>query len=145
MKNRCLRTGDFSHAKHGDPDRAPEITTLLGMLKHPLNPSYTSVAKPKIKMLPKYGYALVEEELPKCELDDKLLVRQNEILQKKLQKGNELDLNANIIENNNIDEDFVNRKSRKSGKSLLNVDDMDSLDDSLCPGLATSAVTYKLE
>lgn len=96
-------------------------------------------------MLPKYGYALVEEELNKDELDDTLLVKQNEILQKKLQDVKELDLNANVIDSDNNNDDLVHRKNKKSGKSLLNVDDIDSSSDIPCPGLATAAVTYKLD
>lgn len=95
-------------------------------------------------MLPKYGYALVEEELNKDELDHNLLVKQNEILQKKLQVK-ELDVNANVIDNDSTTDDILHRINRKCGKSLLNVDDLDSSSEILCPGLATAAVTYKLD
>lgn len=103
------------------------------MLHHPLNPSYNSVEKPKVKYLPKYGYALVEEELSKNELDDNLLVKQNEILQKELI---ETDMNSNFMADNNNNGGVVHRSINKNGKSSLNIDEF-------CPGLATSAVTYK--
>jgi hypothetical protein len=138
VKNRCLRTGDYSHATHGKTELAPEVTTMFGMLHHPLNPSYNSVAKPKVKMLPKYGYALVEEELSKNELDDNLLVKQNEILQKELINS---DINSNFMPNNNNIGGAVLRSNKKNDKSSLNVDEIDT--SSFCPGLATAAVTYK--
>ena len=147
------------------PEAAPATTTLFNMLHHPLNPSYTSVQTPKLKMLPQYGYALVEEELSKRELDDDILSKENEILQQRLMDGEEAhkdnshiikrklnsatgsylegnecnnvngDLNSNYLDANN-NSCTVNKRS----KSTLNVDEVES-----CPGLATSAVTYKLD
>jgi hypothetical protein len=144
VKNRVLRTGDFSHHTYGVPEAAPETTTLGGIWHSPINPTYTSVDKPKIKMLPKYGYALVEEELSKRELDDEILSKENEIMQQRLldeesaTKSKESvisDMNSNYIDDNN------NTVSKRN-KSSLNVDI--AMGES-CPGLATTATNYKLD
>lgn len=149
-----MRTGDKSHEKYGIPEAAPAITTLGNIWKHPLNPTYNSVEVPKVKMLPKYGYALVEEELPRRELDDDILSKENEILQQRLTDESSAnadypnfkrelsngsvatDLNSNYIDSNN-NSSVVKRRS----KSALNVKE----DDFACPGLATSPVTYTLD
>jgi hypothetical protein len=108
---------------------------MFGMLHHPLN----SVAKPAVKMLPKYGYALVEEELSKTELDDNFLAKQNEILQKELINT---DMNSNFMPDQNMNsEGSVTRKLKKIDKSSLNVEEIDA--SIFCPGLATTAVSYK--
>ncbi|CRL05274.1 CLUMA_CG018174, isoform A [Clunio marinus] len=174
VKNRCLRTGDRSHQQYGVPEAAPKTKTFLNIWRHPSNPTYTSVQKPKIKMLPKYGYALVEEELPKRELDDEILAKQNEILQQRLMaeekdlnvnsnstalkkrttgnagNKNEIDLNANYMDLNNnnkssslkLSSEIKQHFEKKSLDNLI----ADSVDvTSLCPGLATTAITYKLD
>lgn len=143
VKNRALRTGDFSHHTYGLPEAAPATKTIGDFWHHPLNPTYTSVEKPKIKMLPKYGYALVEEELSKRELDDEILSKENEIMQQRLDddssktKGNmEADMNSNYLDTNN-------NSVSKRNKSSLNVGD--GLMVESCPGLATIATNYKLD
>lgn len=94
-------------------------------------------------MLPKYGYALVEEELSKRELDEEILSKENEIMQQRLldddsqTKSKESDMNSNYIDTNN------NSTAMKRNKSSLNVGD-DLMSES-CPGLATTAVNYKLD
>lgn len=95
-------------------------------------------------MLPKYGYALVEEELSKRELDDEILSKENEIMQQRLDndssktKGNvEADMNSNYLDANN------NNSVSKRSKSSLNVGD--GLMVESCPGLATIATNYKLD
>lgn len=130
-----------------------------------MNPFYTTTQVPKLKMLPKYGYALVEEELSKRELDDEILSKENEILQQLMNDdaihkvnsptakrklhmhdgdGIEIDLNANYMDaNNNNSPSAASVKQRN--KSALNVDDVELPSISPCPGLATSAVTYKLD
>lgn len=155
----------MSHEIYGAPESAPATKTLFNILHHPINPSYTSVQTPKLKMLPQYGYALVEEELSKRELDDDILSKENEILQQRLMDGDEAhkgnsqitkrkhnqviesglngnecnntngDLNSNYLDANN------NSCTVKRNKSTLNVDE-----EASCPGLATSEkVTYKLD
>lgn len=153
----------MSHEKYGAPESAPEITTLFKMWHHPLNPTYTSVQTPKLKTLPQFGYALVEEELCKRELDDDILSKENEILQQRLMEGEDTlkggshvikrklvigsDLNGNECDNingdlnsNYLDSNNNSCKVSKRNKSTLNVEEAES-----CPGLATSAVTYKEE
>lgn len=109
-------------------------------------------------MLPKYGYALVEDELPRRELDDEILAKENVILQQRLmlddavlkagsprvkrkQNVGEPDLNSNYMDMNN-NSNTINSSSKKRNKSSLNVEVQAS---STCPGLATSAVSYKLD
>lgn len=150
VKNRALRTGDMSHYNYGVPEAAPATKTLGDFWHHPLNPSYTSVEKPKLKMLPKYGYALVEEELSRRELDDEILSKENEIMQKRLmvdepntssvkRKQVNGDLNSNYLDsNNNSSESSVIKRN----KTLLNISEAEL---NSCPGLASAAVTYKLD
>lgn len=144
--------------KYGVPEAAPPTKTYNDFWHHPLNPTYTSVQVPKIKMLPKYGYALVEDELPRRELDDEILAKENVILQQRLmlddavlkagsprvkrkQNVGEPDLNSNYMDMNN-NSNTINSSSKKRNKSSLNVEVQAS---STCPGLATSAVSYKLD
>lgn len=157
MKNRCLRTGDKSHHTHGVPEEAPATTTLFDMWHHPINPTYNSVHTPQVKMLPKYGYALVEEELSKRELDDDVLSKENDILQKRQRLKSEdavhnLERTSNMLDENaqsDMNSNYVdanNNSSRSSvvkrNKSSLNTDE-DDLPS--CPGLASAAVVYKLD
>jgi hypothetical protein len=148
---------------YGVPEAAPPTTTPGNFWHHPLNPFYTSTQVPEVKMLPKYGYALVEEELPKRELDDEILSKENEILQQRLMTDDavlkattpkakrklnavdddgEHDLNSNYMDTNNNEMSSATLKQRKSA---LNVNDTELSPSSVCPGLATSAVTYKLD
>lgn len=156
VKNRALRTGDMSHHTYGVPEAAPATKTLGDMWHHPLNPTYTSVEKPKLKMLPKYGYALVEQELSKRELDEEILSKENEIMQQRLmvneahspnmkrKSGSSAiaDLNSNYMDSNN---NVMNSSVVKRNKSLLNVDDAVLSSDENCPGLAAAPVNYKLD
>jgi hypothetical protein len=138
VKNRCLRTGDKSHENYGEPEVAPPTKTLFNMWHHPLNPSYTTTQVPKLKMLPKFGYALVEEELHKNELDDDMLSKENEILQsqRKLQEASSgredvtSDLNCNYLDANN------NGIAVKRNKSSMNVAATELPSTSSCPGLS---------
>lgn len=109
-------------------------------------------------MLPKDGYALVEDELPRRELDDEILSKENEFLQQRLMtddfvpkvglsrperklNSDEYDINSNYMDiNNNSSPSSSSAKQRN--KSELNVDVQPS---STCPGLATSAVAYKTD
>lgn len=108
-------------------------------------------------MLPKYGYALVEEELNKRELDDEILSKENIILHQRMmtddavlkasspkakRKLSDTDLNSNYMDaNNNANSSSIKQRN----KSALNVDDSKLPSTSNCPGLAMSAVTYKLD
>lgn len=123
-------------------------------------------------MLPKYGYALVEEELPKDELDDEILSAENEFLQQRLMTDeakltanssqivkrklrssescdnddsvSELrpDLNSNYMDDNNNNNIVSLTRRQKSELNFVNLSDDRR---GSCPGLATSAVTYKLD
>jgi len=132
-----LRTGDKSHEKYGAPEAAPAVTTLFDMWHHPMNPTYNSVQVPKPKMLPGNGYALIESELAKRELDDKLLSRENDILQKRMLaedvlRRNSCDENANYVDTNN--------NSSSSRREILKrqIDDDIDLMASSCCGFATA-------
>lgn len=121
VKNRCLRTGDKSHEKYGEPEKAPATTTFLNMWHDPLNPTYTSVQVPKVKMLPKHGYALIEEELHKSELDDEILTKENEILQSHSREdfnSNLIDANSNLVMRHNKSSSSVPSTSRCPGLSF---------------------------
>lgn len=134
MKNRCLRTGDKSHPKYGNPEEAPPTTTLFDMWKHPLNPTYTSTQYPEIKSLPSKGYALVEEELASRELDEEILSKENEFLE----IIGQVDENLNYKDDNNNESESVKRRT----KNNLNVDSIELPPSSQC-GLAVSTVAYK--
>lgn len=101
-------------------------------------------------MLPKFGYALVEEELSKRELDDEALSKENDILQKRQRLKSEdsnvadakSDINSNYIDvNNNSSSGSVSKRN----KSALNVAEDDEEELPSCPGLASAAVVYKLD
>lgn len=154
----------MSHQKYGVPEAAPATVTLGNVWHHPLNPTYTSVQVPKLKMLPKYGYALVEEELPKRELDDDILSKENEMLHQRMMTDDAVikattpkakrkledkedvttDLNSNYVDSNNNNSSSSSTIKQRN-KSALNVNDNDLTTPVTCPGLATTAVTYKLD
>lgn len=119
-------------------------------------------------MLPKYGYALVEEELPTRELDDEILSKENEILQQRLltdelndkvssptakrkqhqcnklsENDAEIDVNSNFMDDKNNSSGFSSVVKRT--KSSLNAVETELSSLSSCPGLATAAVSYKLD
>lgn len=131
VKNRCLRTGDKSHAVYGKPEEAPGIKTFLDIWKHPFNPTYTSVQTPQIKSLPSKGYALVEEELASRELDEDILSKENAILE----IIGKVDENDNQQDANNNETTLNKRRS----KNTLN---MELPPSSQC-GLAITTVAYK--
>lgn len=112
-----------------------------------MNPTYSSVDLPKPKSLPRNGYALIEEELPKRELDDKILAVENEVLQERLDEEEEriksnssndkkydgsndimdslskyTDENSNYVDSKRT-QDSNNNETRKRNKSSLNIDD----------------------
>lgn len=158
----------MSHHTHGLPEAAPATKTIFNTWHHPLNPSYTTVQKVELKMLPKYGYALVEEELPTRELDDEILSKENEILQQRLltdessdkvsfpvtkrkphqsnklsENDAEIDVNSNYMDDNNNNSELSSAVKRN--KSSLNAVETELSSLSSCPGLATAAVSYKLD
>lgn len=154
----------MSHEQYGVPEAAPPTTTLGGVWHHPLNPTYTTMQKPKLKMLPSYGYALVEEELSKRELDDEILSKENEILQQRLmnddaghkaeckiikrkldQNHNSIDEDSIVDENSNYMDENNNNTSSSAAIVKRNKNTLNASDESSCPGLASSAVTYKLD
>ncbi|CAO1433737.1 unnamed protein product [Diamesa tonsa] len=148
VRNRVLRTGDKSHHTYGIKEAAPAVKTLFNICVHPLNPTYSSVDLPKPKSLPKNGYALIEAELPKRELDDKILAVENEILQERLDEEEEriksnashdkkldgstdvmgdslskyTDENSNYVDSKRT-QDSNNNETRRRNKSSLNIDD----------------------
>lgn len=113
-----------------------------------MNPTYSSVDLPKPKSLPRNGYALIEEELPKRELDDKILAVENEVLQERLDEEGEriksnatndkkndgssdimgdslskyTDENSNYVDSKRL-QDSNNNETRKRNKSSLNIED----------------------
>lgn len=118
----------MSHEKYGNSELAPETKTIFNVWKHPLNPTFTSVEYPQMKSLPDKGYALVEEELASRELDEAILEKENEILEKTIDV-----LDAN---NNNTDSTLTKRN-----KNSLNIE----LPPSTQCGLAVATVTYKFD
>lgn len=99
IKNRSMRTGDGSHKVYGTDEGRRAFTTLFNIWKHPSNPTYNSIFSPKPKIINSEGYALIEDELSKNELDEDLLSRENEVLEERQRKLSHVDLleNADII------------------------------------------------
>ncbi|CAG9806417.1 unnamed protein product [Chironomus riparius] len=137
VKNRCLRTGDMSHEKYGNPEKAPKTTTLFSIWHHPINPSYNSVEKPEIKNLPGMGYALVQEELASREVDEEILSKENEILEK---IASSTDENLNYQDSNNNTDSLLTKRN----KNKLNINDVYEVPSIQC-GLAYTTVPYNPE
>lgn len=95
IKNRCMRTGDNSHQIYGTEEGRQSFTTLWNIWKHPSNPTYNSIHSPKPKIINSEGYALIESELSKNELDEEFLSKENA----ELEKQNELIAKADVVEN----------------------------------------------
>lgn len=83
IKNRVLRTGEGSHREYGNDEGRSAIKTLFNIWKHPCNPTYTSKLAPKPKIINSNGYALDTTEMPKNELDEDILSRENSELEMK--------------------------------------------------------------
>lgn len=83
IKNRVMRTGDDSHTVYGTEEGRSSFKTLWNIWKHPSNPTYTSIHSPKPKIINDKGYALIPDELTLNELDDELLSKENDELEKK--------------------------------------------------------------
>lgn len=130
VKNRVLRTGDQSHKVYGTDEGRRAIKTLFNIWKHPSNPTYNSLFSPKPKIINGNGYALIPDELAKSEMDEDLLSRENEKLEKEQQSREEN--NNSIVKtpkfvaeksvecNNNV----TIRKCISRDKSELNVDEV---------------------
>ncbi|XP_058812764.1 acyl-CoA Delta-9 desaturase-like [Topomyia yanbarensis] len=97
VKNRVLRTGDKSHHTYGTDEGRSAFTTMFGIWRHPLNPSYNSIYTPKPKIIQSDGYALGEEELKKSEMDDEVLQREAEELLRRQQEEENQKTEANKI------------------------------------------------
>lgn len=123
----------MSHPKYGNPEKAPKTKTLWNIWRHPSNPTYTSVESPEIKNLPSFGYALVEEELPSRELDEEILSKENEILEK---ITTSIDENSNFADSNNNTDSTLTKRN----KNKLNIDDA-QFPSGQC-GLAIKTITY---
>lgn len=103
IKNRAMRTGDDSHKVYGTDEGRNSFKTLWGIWRHPTNPTYNSIYSPKPKIINDKGYALIPDELPKNELDDEILSKENAELEKQatimkyIVQKNETDTNVNIL------------------------------------------------
>lgn len=82
VKNRVLRTGDKSHKVYGTDEGRRAFKTLFNIWKHPSNPTYNSLFAPKPKIINSDGYALIPDELAKSEMDEDLLSKENDQLEK---------------------------------------------------------------
>lgn len=141
VKNRVYRTGDKSHKVYGTDEGRRAITTLFNIWKHPSNPTYTSLFAPKPKIINSEGYALIPDELAKNEMDEDLLSKENEQMEKeqlKIENNNNLIVklsklmgdgidsvsgaDKNIECNNNVT--CTSRNCIPRDKSELNVDEV---------------------
>lgn len=61
---------------YGTEEGRNSFTTLWNIWKHPSNPTYNSIHSPKPNIINSAGYALIESELDKKELDEEHLSRQ---------------------------------------------------------------------
>lgn len=98
IKNRVMRTGDDSHKVYGTEEGRNAFTTLWNVWRHPSNPTYNSIHSPKPNIINSEGYALIESELDKKELDEELLSRDNqkmEALQRRKSAQPQIDLLEN--------------------------------------------------
>ena len=140
-----MKTGDKSHHLYGTDEGKTQFKTLFNIWRHPSNPTYTSLHNPKPKLLKSDGYALIESELTKAELDDKMLSKENEELEKKYFKTDSNDSNlmvkleklvedenSNYLtnhsdDNNNNNDDNNNNLVKRNNKSQLNVNEVASV------------------
>lgn len=142
VKNRVLRTGDKSHKVYGTDEGRRAFKTLFNIWRHPSNPTYNSLFSPKPKIINGDGYALIPDELAKSEMDEDLLSKENEQLEKEQLKGENNNNNLivkltklmgdgiesvsggdkNIECNNNVT--TTSRNCMPRDKSELNVDEV---------------------
>ncbi|XP_001658411.2 delta(9)-fatty-acid desaturase fat-7 [Aedes aegypti] len=139
VKNRVLRTGDKSHHTYGTDEGRNAFTTLFGIWRHPTNPTFNSIYTPKPKIIQSDGYALIEDELKKSEMDDEILQREADELLRCQREEEDQKTEANKIYNKLSqyikdqqrqqeppimeEEDLLqsNNNLDKAGKSRLNV------------------------
>ncbi|XP_055594368.1 delta(9)-fatty-acid desaturase fat-7-like [Uranotaenia lowii] len=140
VKNRVLRTGDKSHHTYGTDEGRSAFTTLWNIWKHPSNPTYNSIYTPKPKIIQSDGYALIEDELKKSEMDEdilqkeaeELLRRQQEEEQQKTEASKIYDKLSRYIKDQTVEEPAPEDQTNnnlldKVGKSRLNVDNNENV------------------
>lgn len=119
IKNRVMRTGDDSHKVYGTEEGRNAFTTLWNIWKHPSNPTYNSIHSPRPNIINSEGYALIESELDKKEMDEELLSRENEELEARQRKSAQ---QINLLENADKIKKYIVDKS-KAEKLISNLDD----------------------
>lgn len=118
VKNRVYRTGDKSHKVYGTDEGRRAFKTLFNIWRHPSNPTYNSLFAPKPKIINSEGYALIPDELAKSEMDEDLLSKENEQLEKEHLKG---EGNAKYGDNNNL----IVKLTKLMGDGMESVNGMD--------------------
>lgn len=93
VKHRVFRTGDESHNVYGTDEGKKSTKTLFNIFNHPLNPTYNSIHKPQAKVIEHNGYALIENELNKNDLDESFLTKETDIIR---QQKSELNVETGI-------------------------------------------------
>lgn len=111
IKNRVYRTGDSSHKVYGTEEGRNAFKTLFNIWKHPSNPTYTSLFAPKPKIINSKGYALDNSELSKNEVDEELLSKENDALEK-------VHLEKNGIASNQLTQ-YIVEKAAESSTSFI--------------------------
>lgn len=125
---------------YGTEEGRNAFTTLWNIWKHPSNPTYNSIHSPRPKIINSEGYALIESELDKKELDEEHLSRENqkleiEVEQQRRKSSHQIDLleNADKIKKYIVDKSQAekliggvsNEKCEEALKNLNNNNDVD--------------------
>lgn len=114
IKNRVMRTGDDSHKDYGTDEGRKAFTTLFNMWPHPMNPTYNSIHSPKPKIINSEGYALIPDELSKNELDEELLSKENEELEREHLRKLSISNNSDIDNTESIKKYIVDKAEVKN-------------------------------
>lgn len=124
---------------YGTEEGRNAFTTLWNVWKHPSNPTYNSIHSPRPKIINSEGYALIESELDKKELDEEHLSREIDKMelqqQQRRKSGPQIDLleNADKIKKYIVDKSEAdkligmvsNEKCEEALKKLNNNNEVD--------------------
>lgn len=130
------KKGDESHKVYGTDEGRNAFTTLWNIWRHPSNPTFNSTLSPRPKNINSDGYALIESELDKKELDEEHLSREIQKMeaQQRRKSAQQIDLleNADKIKKYIVDKSEaeklignLNDKTEETLKKLNNNNEVD--------------------
>lgn len=97
---------------YGTEEGRNNFTTMWNIWKHPSNPTYNSIHSPRPKIINSDGYALIESELDKKELDEEHLSSEIKKMEKEQQQQRKSAQSIDLLENADKIKKYIVDKSQ---------------------------------